>query len=36
MSEKRRIVIVNEIKDYGIDSSEASYQDFDIDQEVDE
>ena len=34
MSEKRRIV--NEIKDYGIDSSEASYQDFDIDQEVDE
>lgn len=27
---------VSEIKDYGIDSSEASYQDFDSDLEVDE
>ena len=36
MSEKRRIVIVNEIKDYGIDSSEASYQNFENDLEVDE
>ena len=34
MSEKRRIV--NEIKDYGIDSSEASYQDFGNDLEVDD
>lgn len=34
MTEKRRFV--NEIKDYGIDSSEASYQGFDIDQEVDD
>ena len=34
MTVKRRFV--NEIKDYGIDSSEASYQDFGIDQEVDE
>ena len=30
MSEKRRFV--NEIKDYGIDSSEASYQDFEVDE----
>ena len=34
MSEKRRIV--NEIKDYGIDSSEASYQNLENDFEVDE
>ena len=34
MKEKRRYV--SEIDDFGIDSSEASYQDFDIDQEVDE
>lgn len=37
MIEKRRFVnFVSEIKDYGIDSSEASYQDFDSDLEVDE
>ena len=34
MTEIRRFV--NEIKDYGIDSSEASYQDFENDLEVDE
>jgi hypothetical protein len=34
MTEKRRFV--NEIKDYGIDSSEASYQNFENDFEVDE
>ena len=32
MSEKRRIVIVNEIKDYGIDVSETSYQDLEVDE----
>lgn len=34
MIEKRRFV--NEIKDYGIDSSEASYLDLESDLEVDE